>query len=186
MVIGLVVACTLTACATPADPADPPTTTPPTSAAPSPTQTPTPTPTPDAATPPERPDMSTVDAETAEAVAVYFLELYPYVYATGDLTEWRALSHPECIFCASVITNVEEMVAKGEHWEGGSWTIAAVDLVARTNTGFDLRLETTEEPATRMSGSGEVLETTSGGPGVARMVVVTEGDHLLVRATEID
>ena len=40
--------------------------------------------------------------EGAVAVAEYFLLLYPYVYATGDLADWNALSHPECIFCASV------------------------------------------------------------------------------------
>lgn len=92
---------TLAAC-TSNDPGDPPTSSPHTaSATPTLTPTPPPTPTPEAATPPERPDMSTVDAEAAKDLAVYFLRLYPYVYATGDVTEWKAVSHPECIFCSA-------------------------------------------------------------------------------------
>lgn len=91
------------------DPGPTPSTSPSAVDSPSPTVTPTPTPTPDASVKPERPAaMDEVSAAGAEAVAVYFLQLYAYVYATNDLTEWRALSHPECIFCASVITNVEE------------------------------------------------------------------------------
>src|SRR5450830_1247918 len=84
------------------------------------TPTPTPTPTPDASVKPERPAaMDEVSAAGAEAAAVYFLQLFPYVYATNDLTEWRELSHPECVFCASVITNVEEQVAAGKQSIGG-------------------------------------------------------------------
>src|SRR5690554_3704314 len=39
------------------------------------------------------------DVAGAEAAAQYFLQLYPYVYATGDLSEWEAMSDPECVFC---------------------------------------------------------------------------------------
>ena len=43
------------------------------------------------------------------AVAEYFVLLYPYVYATGDLAEWNALSDPDCKFCASVVDNARAM-----------------------------------------------------------------------------
>ena len=64
--------------------------------------------------------MDQVSAAGAEALAVYFLNLYPYVYATNDLTEWKVLSHPECVFCKSVIDNVEKQIAKGERSTGGT------------------------------------------------------------------
>src|SRR5450756_2482983 len=77
------------------------------SSAPTASPSPTASPTPDASVKPVRPAaMDQVNAAGAEAVAAYFLNLYPYVYATNDLTEWKALSHAECVFCKSVIDNV--------------------------------------------------------------------------------
>ncbi|BDA65289.1 hypothetical protein MANAM107_21230 [Actinomyces capricornis] len=55
----------------------------------------------------------------AIATAEYFVQLYPYVYATGDLTEWRAMTRKDCAFCTSVIDNVTELHSKGgwtEFW----------------------------------------------------------------------
>lgn len=76
---------------------------------------------------PERPAaMDTVDAAGAQAAVEYFLNLYPYAYATGDLDEWRELSHPECIFCASVIDNVEETFGEGFRTLGGLTTVSEV------------------------------------------------------------
>lgn len=50
----------------------------------------------------------------ASQTAAYFLSLYPYVYATGDLTAWQDMSQDTCIFCNSVITDVTEI-----HNDGG-------------------------------------------------------------------
>lgn len=86
------------------------------------TETPsaTPTPSPSRSAPPDRPEaMARDDLAGAMAAAEYFLELYPYAYNTGDLTEWRAMSHPECIFCASVIENVEKLHSEGGFQTGG-------------------------------------------------------------------
>ena len=176
--------CVLAGCT--GDPADPPTTPPATTATPSPSATPRPTPTPDAATPPQRPDMSHVDAQTAEAVATYFLQLYPYVYASGDLTEWRALSHPDCIFCASVTTNVEEMVAAGEHWVGGGTTITSCDALAEVTDAFNITATTAEEPSSRVSRGGVTLENTVGGESTLHLVVTARESQWLVRAVEVD
>jgi len=71
---------------------------------------------PDAPTKP--PEMAGDDVDGAVAAAEYFLLLYPYVYATGDLDEWQAMSHPDCNFCASVISNVTSLHSNGGHSEG--------------------------------------------------------------------
>ncbi|MCL3791845.1 hypothetical protein H6X68_04415 [Actinomyces sp. 186855] len=66
---------------------------------------------------PERPEgMDKLSPEGARAAAEYFLSLYPYVYATGDLSDWQAMSDAGCVFCNNVITNVTEL-----HSAGG-WT----------------------------------------------------------------
>jgi len=102
--------------------AQPAPTTPPaaaTSVAPSPTPTPTPTPSVDVAVPPVRPEaMATPGADGAAAAASYFISLYPYVYATGDLTEWRLLSDPACEFCAMVDGEVEDLHGRGHRVVG--------------------------------------------------------------------
>ncbi len=94
---------------------------------PSPTPTPTPTPTDPAAVPPERPEaMDGLDTAGAEAFAAYFIDLVPYVYATGDVTTFESHSHPECIFCADVAAKARAQAEAGGHTEGGVMVIQDV------------------------------------------------------------
>lgn len=170
----------------PADPPTPPATSPAASPSPSPSPTPTPTPEPDAAVPPERPDMSRVDAETAEAVAVYFLQLYPYVYATGDLAEWRALSHPECVFCASVISNVEAMVAEGNHSEGGLVTIQTARASQVSDRYFEVALGTQQSESVEYAGTGGEVDRSAGGQYVITVGLLVENDAWVVRGADVE
>ena len=63
---------------------------------------------------PERPaGMDEFTVEGAVATGEYVLALYPYVYATGDLSDWQAMSTPECGFCNNVITKVTKLHAAG-------------------------------------------------------------------------
>ncbi|MBM6979519.1 MAG: hypothetical protein I3J03_07360 [Actinomyces succiniciruminis] len=58
--------------------------------------------------------------EGAATAATYFLNLYPYVYATGDLDAWQNMSEDDCEFCNSVISNVTELHDAGgwaDSWE---------------------------------------------------------------------
>ncbi|MBD7982327.1 DUF6318 family protein [Oerskovia merdavium] len=89
------------------------------SEAPSPTPTPTPVPT--GPVKPERPaDMDRTDEVGAAAAATYFLELYPYVMATGDLEEWDAMTFAElCGFCTSVRDQAQEIANDGDTYRGG-------------------------------------------------------------------
>ena len=66
---------------------------------------------------PERPaEADQHDMAGAVAAAEYFITLYPYVYATGDLTDFRAMSAATCKFCESVIANTTSMHTAGG-WE---------------------------------------------------------------------
>ena len=74
-----------------------------------------------AAPKPQRPaEADQHDMAGAVAAAEYFTTLYPYVYATGDLTDFRAMSATTCKFCNTVITKVTDMHAAGgwiDPWE---------------------------------------------------------------------
>ena len=66
---------------------------------------------------PQRPaEADQHDMAGAVAAAEYFITLYPYVYATGDLTDFRAMSAATCKFCNTVITKVTDMHTAGG-WE---------------------------------------------------------------------
>ena len=71
-------------------------------------------------TKPERPDaMEREDAEGAAAAAEYFIELYPYVMATGDTEEFEAMSHRACGFCDDALEQAEKIHTRHETWSGG-------------------------------------------------------------------
>jgi len=150
----------------------------------SPTPTPTASPTPDASVKPVRPAaMDQVSAAGAEAVAVYFLNLYPYVYASNDLTEWKALSHAECVFCASVTSHVGEQVAAGTRSEGGLVAISTVrSTVINPGRWWSVDVELTQATSSTVDGAGKVVEDF---PEVKaykmNLAVVYEAEHWVVR-----
>jgi len=102
--------------------------------------------------------MDQVSAAGAEAVATYFLQLYPYVYATGDLIEWKALSHVECVFCKSVIDNVGALHAKGGSDQGSEITFRSIQSREIT-AGYWYAVETalTEGPSVERDAAGQIV-----------------------------
>ncbi len=54
--------------------------------------------------------MSRADEVGARAAARYFMtDLYAYTEMSQDTTEWRAMSHRECVFCASILKDMEAL-----------------------------------------------------------------------------
>ncbi|MGC0251667.1 DUF6318 family protein [Pseudactinotalea sp. Z1748] len=49
----------------------------------------------------------------AEAAAVYFVELFSYIHATGDFEAWDELTTENCNFCRGVREQVSGMYADG-------------------------------------------------------------------------
>jgi hypothetical protein len=149
--------------------------------------TPTPTPTPTAAPKPERPAaMDVADSAGAEAVAEYFLELYAYAYATNDLTEWRELSHPECIFCNSVIGNVEQQ-ASDERWSDGG--LPEIESITSTEVSlglFNVTITATQGSSDVYGPGGEVIEHADGNRSSLIFVILRSGAGWSVREVQVD
>lgn len=127
------------------------------------TPDPTPTPSPTRSPKPERPTaMDSASTDGAVAFAKYFVSLYPYVYNTGDLTEWKALSHPECAFCASVVGGVEEMHAQGQHNTGAEMdVITAEALELSPGTSYQIDLEVTQGPSVVLDADDAIVASNS-------------------------
>ena len=103
-------------------------------APPTSSETPTRTPTPTATTtsmvaPTHPPEWETGNNAGALAAATYFMELYNYVNATGDLTEWDAVSDPGCEYCAAVHDDVEGTYDAGGRFDGGEITVSGGTVV---------------------------------------------------------
>jgi len=156
------------------------------SSTPTPSPSPTASPTPDTSVKPVRPAaMDQVSAAGAEAVAVYFLNLYPYVYATNDLTEWKALSHPECVFCKSVIDNVEKQVAARTRTEGGLVTTERIDTVPISSVLFSVRMVASQQAAVVRGNDGSTVKETGNSRFGLDVAVLSTGSGWIVRGIEV-
>ncbi|MCC2310208.1 DUF6318 family protein [Cellulomonas chengniuliangii] len=150
----IVTALALAGCA--AEGAEPPRTPTATSAVGTPIPEPTPGPTQSAK--PERPAAMDATTDGALEFATYALALYPYVHNTGDLADWRALSHPECKFCANVVADVENLLAKGNHNEGGEVTIlTASALELNPGHSFSAEMDVAQAEFREVDGLGDLV-----------------------------
>ena len=102
------------------------------------------------------------DADGAIAAATYFISLYPYAYASGDLLAWNAMSDPACIFCASVTGNVGEMVARGNRLTGGAigWLAQPIHT-PHENSLSEVHLVASQDASTEVDQSGMTVSTSS-------------------------
>ena len=140
------------------------------SSAPSATPTPSGSPTWE----PVRPDSTKSEGlDGAIATARFFLSLYPYVYQTGDLSEWNAMSHPDCGFCGSVATKVNALHAAGRHTEGGEVRVEGAPHIERNASG-------TEVIVTLAASHAEIRELSSDGSVVSTLPAVTNPVDVLV------
>ncbi len=127
------------------------------------------------------------DIEGAIAAAQHFLELYPYAYNTGDLDTWKAMSHPECIFCKSVIENVEELHAAGGYQTGGSITWVRTTAQALGASGaFTVDAVARQEPTEEVVG-GAFSTVSEGGEALVYVDLdLTADGGWLVRGVDVE
>jgi hypothetical protein len=132
--------------------------------------------------------MDTVNLDGAIATATYFLESQPYVANTGDLAEWRAMSHSDCVFCSGVTKEVMRMFALGHHQEGTETRIlSATGVEVNPGVYFQINFEVTQGSATEVDSLGTVIEaqplTSTFDVAVA---VVRDSDRWLIREVQTD
>lgn len=182
----LLVACTTDSEPPPPDPTPAPTAEPTTPAEePSSPETttepgPGPTPWPEPTRPPA---MDRDDIEGAIAAAEYFLALYPYIYATGDLSTWDEMSHPECIFCKGAADEVTELFEAGGYGGGGTFEVDDIAALPPDDEYAHFRVTITghEAAAFSYSESGEVIAQTAGGSGHFNFAMVRRDGQWITR-----
>lgn len=165
-VIAVTVGLVLAGCTADADRVDPTTAEPAApatvTAAPSPSSTPSPTV--DVTVPPERPEsMATPSADGAAAAASYFISLYPYVYATGDLAEWRALADPACEFCNAVAQEVEDLHSRERRVTSPLEVLSSTGIEIDPSHWYSAEVAIRLDDSQEIDDSGAVLSSEPGG-----------------------
>ena len=164
--VGLALAgCSMTARPTPTASAGP-------TGAPSATPSPSVRPTRPAPTRPAA--MATMDGNGAAAAAVYFIELYGYVLQTGDLTEWNAMSFPDCQFCQSTAKYVQSVYSAGGSFTGGDITAEVVTVHELDGFigGYPVDLRTTQAATSRLDAAGAQAGSLDQQTNIARFATV--------------
>lgn len=131
-----------------------------------PLPTPSPSPSPPAAeegdvtVPPEPPAglQGPPSEDAASDVAGYFHLLFPYIYATGDVSTWKELSADSCKYCAGVVKKVEAQFAEGKRHVGGRIEILEAVTYLHQGQQFVSRVTLREHPSKIVAedGSSEV------------------------------
>ncbi|WP_426593299.1 DUF6318 family protein [Cellulomonas sp. McL0617] len=124
-------------------------------------------------------------AAGATSVAKYFLQLLPYVNATGDLSDWTALSHVDCLFCASVTKDVQAQTADGTHDEGGAIAIADLGATEVTPSAYyQVDASLMQAASQTIDGSGAVVESFPPTAAQVSVAVVWDGRAYSIRGVQ--
>ena len=108
--------------------------------------------------------MATPGADGAAAAASHFVSLFPYIFATGDLTEWDAMSAGDCDFCANTRASVEEQMARGVRGEGSEITIhSARGTEISPGDAYSADIEFSQAPSFEVSADGTRAPDGEGG-----------------------
>lgn len=129
-----------------------------------------PTPSPSATgvvAPARPPEMDRTDEVGALAAVEYFLQLHEWVYASGDLNEWEAVSGQTCDFCASVHRTITDAYGSGGSIDTGVVTFSGVAVV-----GFDEQLQVYAVRVTYAAGESSVRAADG---SVTRVMPAEEG-----------
>ena len=102
-------------------------------------------------------------ADGAAAAATYFMQLYAYIYATGDTSTWRAMSAQTCEFCLDSATDAETLAAAGSRDLTPVAVTSAEGQELKDDEWFRALLVVTQPPTVEIDSAGNETQTSDGG-----------------------
>lgn len=142
-------------------------------------------PTPSVPAKPERPAaMERDDAEGAAAAAEYFIELYPYVMATGDTEEFEAMSHRACGFCEQALKDANRIQGRDQNFQGGETEVKVLDQYLQDDlTGiYPLDVEVKQDASETLDADGSLFSSAETQTSEHRVEVGRKNDRWVVVA----
>jgi pilus assembly protein TadC len=128
--------------------------------------------------------MEREDAEGAAAAAEYFIELYPYVMATGDTEEFEAMSHRACGFCEQALRDADRIQARDQTFQGGRTEVDVLNKYLRDDlTGvYPLDVEVRQAASKTLDSAGSVVAAARSQTSEHRVEVGRKNDRWVVVA----
>jgi hypothetical protein len=146
-------------------------------------------PSPSVPTKPERPDaMERDDAKGAAAAAEYFIELYPYVMATGDTEEFEAMSHRACGFCDDALEQAKRIEERNYMYSGGDSKLSVTETYVRDEvTGiFPLDVEISQKSSVISDQEGKDVHVSNAKDSESRIEMgIRDGRWVVVTVAPI-
>lgn len=132
---------------------------------------------------PERPAaMDRDDGEGAAAAAEYFIELYPYIMATGDTAEFEAMSHEECGFCSQSLGDARRLMKLDQRYIGGKSSSHILDTYEQDGlTGiYPFDVQVVQEVSTIEDLDGNVVSSLEASKSRLRIEVGREDTDWII------
>lgn len=132
------------------------------------------------------PDFDDEGQAGAEAAAVYFVELFHYISASGDFEAWDELTESDCDFCTVARSQVEEL------YVSGGYSIVEVPVVDGVSSqiwtgspeGYVVEVVFESPGSKRFDSDGAITDEFAATQVVAWVLVSYEGESWLVRGVE--
>ncbi|QHT58136.1 hypothetical protein GXP71_20015 [Cellulomonas sp. H30R-01] len=108
--------------------------------------------------------MTSPDEVGAAAAAEYFVQLYDYSFASGNLEPWNGLASETCDFCRDIAADVAEIGQSGNRTlnEPTSIVTSRVWMIEPAKW-FGADLIVREAPSTQVDATGATVATDDGG-----------------------
>ena len=104
------------------------------------------------ATVPTMPAQAAEDSsEGAAAFVKYYVDVFNYAAATGDVDELSRLSSPDCDGCQSYIDLYRDTYKAGGYFKGGDWQMGDLQLETRSNESLATTRVTSDQSKFRKS-----------------------------------
>ncbi|MGV4374591.1 DUF6318 family protein [Trueperella pyogenes] len=133
--------------------------------------------------PPEEPNLTGTDIDSAYALAKFYFELYPYVKATGDTALWEKYAHPECEYCKKVLD------AAIKDNKTGAWTHASLGILDDAkfvaHGDVDFRIDFLVERSKIIYYGSQGINETEPAQHSVVLGIKDEGGKFLVRSFDI-
>lgn len=126
---------------------------------------------------PARPDEWRGTGEIgAQAAAVWFVrDLYSYVVETNDLTDWQALSEPDCEFCTNTAENAAAASAAGTVQRVSGVTSSVTRVEELNPLAYSVLLDYADLTTLVYTDAGELVDTLEPAEGQLLVVVYRVG-----------
>ena len=137
--------------------------------------TPAPTASVASATAPVRPaEMDRNDEVGAVAAATYFVGLYNYAMATGDLGDWNRVSYQDCGFCENVRDDVTRVYGADGRFVGGDIAIMSADALPPDDAlgQYPIEIKFSTSAGVEVDATGDEVGTSAADSGYLVVVVV--------------